>query len=185
MKRSIYMALVLVLVGNIGWRTSAQITNSTDCSDAPNFGAFQSQNQTRAELLAQMDDEFVEKISEQTRCQDPLSSNSSSGASAGGGGSGAATSGNGAAGASTSIVQSPNGLKDGQESIVLDDSMSPFLAGSGNDTDEKENNGRKEQELLKADADAQQISQLRDEIAKTDDPELKKYFEDRIKELEN
>jgi hypothetical protein len=63
--------------------------------------------------------------------------------------------------------------------------MSPFLAGSGNGTDEKENNGRKEQELLKADADAQQISQLRDEIAKTDDPELKKYFEDRIKELEN
>lgn len=184
MKYFISAILTLPLVWSFGWHTHAQITNSTDCSEVPNFGAFQSENQTRAELLAQMDGEFVEKVSDQDRCQDPLTSDSGGGALAGGGGSAGSASGGGGAEGSTSIVQAPNGLKDGQESVVLDESLSPFSSGSGDSAAEKGSNGRKEQDLVNANADAEQISQLRDEIAKTDDPELKKYFKDRIKELE-
>lgn len=166
-------AVALSIILNAGLHLSAQITNSTDCSDAPIFDTSQTENQTRAELIAQMGDEFIEKVSDQTRCQDPLVNNNGGG---GGGGAGG--------GGSTSIVQSPNKLPDGQKSVELDSSLSTLNSASVETSGEGLGNGREELVLLKADADAQQISQLRDEIAKTDDPELKKFFEDRIKELQ-
>ena len=151
----------------------AQITNTTDCSEIPLFDAVQRDNQTREELLEAMSDEFVEKISDQDRCQDPLAG----AAGAGGGGGGGAQS------TKTSLVEAPNSLSEGKQSTVLDASLSSLNSVASIDSSEPGSNGRKEQDLLEADADAQQITELKAAISDTEDPEIRKYLQDRLDEL--
>jgi len=158
----------------ISQNSLAQITNTTDCSDIPLFDAVQRDNQTREELLEAMSDEFVEKISDQDRCQDPLAG---AGASGGGGGGG------GVPGTTTSLVEAPNSLSEGKQSTVLDASLSSLSSVASIDSSKPGSNGRQEQDLLEADADAQQITELKAAISDTEDPAIKKYLQDRLDEL--
>ena len=51
------------------------------------------------------------------------------------------------------------------------------------DSSKPGSNGRQEQDLLEADADAQQITELKAAISDTEDPAIKKYLQDRLDEL--
>ena len=163
------ISFILIMISQI---SLAQITNTTDCSEIPLFDAVQRDNQTREELLEAMSDEFVEKISDQDRCQDPLA-----GAAGGGGGGGVQ-------GTTTSLVEAPNSLGEGKQSTVLDASLSSLSSVASIDSSKPGSNGRQEQDLLEADADAQQITELKATISDTEDPAIKKYLQDRIDELE-
>ena len=168
------ISFILIMISQI---SLAQITNTTDCSEIPLFDAVQRDNQTREELLEAMSDEFVEKVSDQDRCQDPLAG--AAGAAGGGGGGGG-----GVQGTTTSLVEAPNSLGEGKQSTVLDASLSSLSSVASIDSSKPGSNGRQEQDLLEADADAQQITELKATISDTEDPAIKKYLQDRIDELE-
>jgi len=168
----------------------AQITNTSDCTEISDLNIRQSENQTRAELIATLNTEFIRKVSDQSRCQDPLSSN---GGGSGGGGSG----GGGSAGsqglsnesrAQTQVTSAPNQLLDGDESIKVDESLnivSDTSAATLGSRDQQGSNGRREQQLVEADADQQQINEIKQRIEVTEDPDIKAALEARLKELEN
>ena len=168
----------------------AQITNTSDCTEISDLNIRQSENQTRAELIATLNTEFIRKVSDQSRCQDPLSSN---GGGTGGGGSG----GGGSAGsqglsnesrAQTQVTSAPNQLLDGDESIKVDESLnivSDTSAATLGSRDQQGSNGRREQQLVEADADQQQINEIKQRIEVTEDPDIKAALEARLKELEN
>jgi hypothetical protein len=173
----------------------AQITNTSDCTEISDLNIRQSENQTRAELIATLNTEFIRKVSDQSRCQDPLSSNG--GGSGGGGSGGGGSGGGGSAGsqglsnesrAQTQVTSAPNQLLDGDESIKVDESLnivSDTSAATLGSRDQQGSNGRREQQLVEADADQQQINEIKQRIEVTEDPDIKAALEARLKELEN
>jgi len=181
----------------------AQITNTSDCTEISDLNIRQSENQTRAELIATLNTEFIRKVSDQSRCQDPLSSNGggTGGGGSGGGGSGGGGSGGGGGGGSagsqglsnesraqTQVTSAPNQLLDGDESIKVDESLnivSDTSAATLGSRDQQGSNGRREQQLVEADADQQQINEIKQRIEVTEDPDIKAALEARLKELEN
>lgn len=173
----------------------AQITNTSDCTEISDLNIRQSENQTRAELIASLNTEFIRKVSDQSRCQDPLSGN---GGGSGGGGSGGGGSGGGGPGGSqglsnesraqTHITSAPNQLLDGDESVKVDESLnivSETSAARLGSRDQQGGNGRREQQLVEADADQQQINEIKQRIEVTEDPDIKAALEARLKELES
>jgi len=173
----------------------AQITNTSDCTEISDLNIRQSENQTRAELIATLNTEFIRKVSDQSRCQDPLSSNG--GGTGGGGSGGGGSGGGGSAGsqglsnesrAQTQVTSAPNQLLDGDESIKVDESLnivSDTSAATLGSRDQQGSNGRREQQLVEADADQQQINEIKQRIEVTEDPDIKAALEARLKELEN
>ena len=163
----------------------AQITNTSDCTEISDLNIRQSENQTRAELIATLNTEFIRKVSDQSRCQDPLSSN---GGGSGGGGSAGSQGLSNESRAQTQVTSAPNQLLDGDESIKVDESLnivSDTSAATLGSRDQQGSNGRREQQLVEADADQQQINEIKQRIEVTEDPDIKAALEARLKELEN
>ena len=187
--------VAIQLVSLLPSTLQAQITNTSDCTELSDLSIRQSENQTRAELIASLNTEFIRKVSDQSRCQDPLSGN---GGGSGGGGSGGGGSGGGGSGGSeglsneskaqTQVISAPNQLLDGDESVKVDESLnivSETSVATLGSRDQQGSNGRREQRLVEVDADKQQINEIKERIEVTEDPDIKAALEARLKELEN
>jgi hypothetical protein len=185
---SIMVGTTLVLHNSLAL---AQITSAIDCSETPEFKKLVGINQTREEMIALMDEEFVEKISKQDSCRQ-INNTSDGGSDAGGGGGnggsagGGGTSGQGAG--QTIVIAAPNQVQAGESSVSLDKNLS-LLGSSGqnpNDFTSADNglNGRSEMDLVQADADAQLLEDLKKQIDEEQDPQIKANLEEMLKDLE-
>ena len=174
---------------------SAQITNATDCTNIPEFNNPSEINQTREELIALMDQEFVRKISEQESCEQMLNASGGGGVS-GGGNLGAQTltgggaTGGGESGVQTLTIAAPNQVLPDKSSLKLDENLSLLSDTNQGLVNSVQGgsigqNGRKEMELVSADADAQTIQELKQAIAEEQDPEIKAGLQKMLQELEN
>ena len=167
----------------------AQITNVTDCSETPEFEILSRVNQTREEIIAKMDKEFVDKISDQESCQKTVTGSDSGGGAGGNGGGGGASGGGEGASVQTKVIAAPNQIQAGESSVTLDENLSLLGYPSQNSNnltpaDSNGQNGRSEMDLLRADADAQLIEDLKKQIDQEQDPQIKANLEEMLKELE-
>lgn len=177
--------VAIQLVSLLPSTLQAQITNTSDCTELSDLSIRQSENQTRAELIASLNTEFIRKVSDQSRCQDPLSGN---GGGSGGGGSGGSEGLSNESKAQTQVISAPNQLLDGDESVKVDESLnivSETSVATLGSRDQQGSNGRREQRLVEVDADKQQINEIKERIEVTEDPDIKAALEARLKELEN
>ena len=185
---SIIVGPVLVLDNSLAF---AQITNAIDCSETPEFKKLGRINQTREEMIALMDKEFVEKISKQDSCQQINNASNGGSDAGGGGGNGASAGGGGISGqdaGQTIVIAAPNKVQAGESSVSLNKNLS-LVGSSGqnpNDFTSADNglNGRSEMDLVQADADAQLIEDLKKQIDEEQDPQIKANLEEMLKELE-
>ena len=182
--------VAIQLVSLLPSTLQAQITNTSDCTELSDLSIRQSENQTRAELIASLNTEFIRKVSDQSRCQDPLSGDGggSGGGGSGGGGSGGSEGLSNESKAQTQVISAPNQLLDGDESVKVDESLnivSETSVATVGSRDQQGSNGRREQRLVEVDADKQQINEIKERIEVTEDPDIKAALEARLKELEN
>ena len=190
MKRLI-KALIFTLLVFSSQQNLAQITNMEDCTEPGERELLQDQLLTRAEIIALMDKDFEAKVSQQDKCAGALSGAAGNGSGAGGansaGSSGGGTGSNNVN--SANLTSAPNQLAQGAQSTSLNNDLSttssvPNSGSASSSPAATGSNGRREQELLDADANRQQIEQLKLVAEMEENPSIKENLLQRIKDLE-
>ena len=190
--KGLIKALILTSLVLNSQQNLAQITNMEDCTEPGERELLQDQLLTRAEIIALMDKDFEAKVSQQDKCAGSLSGAAGNGS----GGANSAGSGGGGTGSnsdnSTNLTSAPNQLTQGEQSTSLDNDLSTTstVLNSGNASSSPggsttlRNNGRREQELLDADADRETIEQLKVLAEMPENASIKEELLQQIKELE-
>ena len=183
-------ALIFTLLVLSSQQSLAQITNMEDCTDPGERELLQDQLLTKAEVIGLMDKDFEAKVSQQDKCARLLSGAAGNGAggasSIGGSGGGASSS----SGNSVNLTSAPNQLTPGEQSTSLNNGLSTASAvlNSGNAGSSPGSspgtNGRREQELLDADADRELIEQLKLQAEMPENASIKEALLQQIANLE-
>lgn len=189
MKVAIFPLLILSSQQNL-----AQITNMEDCTEPRDRESLQNQLLTRAEIIALMDKDFEARVSQQDKCAGALTGEAGNGSGAGAAASGS-NSGGGAGsnnGNGAILADAPNQLTPGEQSTSLANDLSVtssvmnygVSSSSSGAIGLNGSNGRKEQELLAADADRELIEQLKLAAEKPENASIREELLRQIKELE-
>jgi len=179
-------ALIFTLLVLSSQQSLAQITNMEDCTEPGERELLQDQLLTKAEVIGLMDKDFEAKVSQQDKCARLLSGAAGNGAggasSIGGSGGGASSS----SGNSVNLTSAPNQLTPGEQSTSLNNGLSTASAvlNSGNAGSSPGTNGRREQELLAADADRELIEQLKLQAEMPENASIKEALLQQIANLE-